>query len=264
MNDVFYLSSSPALAEAVVAQYELQGYDFYDYVRSNRPFNAGIVLIISPINIQNQWINYTKLWKNYLETEVPNSQLVVLSFDKTTNPIMGDLLNLPLKFSAFLSKSVDIQNRDFFKYNSYYQSNIEAKLQRFFEGHGKESVMEVLYKLMRKLHLVERELRIGEWTFDQAIAEYFESDYTYKEWVEFRKRWNSYFEFFVYTPFCEIFAEINQKIKHISPFFDEKCEREDLFLNLECWKHLQYICDKLVKIREMSGKLLNNSTLMIQ
>lgn len=261
--NIICLSSNPALIRTVANKYGSQVCNFLDYQGRDAIHKADCFLIISPILVSGEWVVYDHLWFKYLRKHSPETRFAVLSFDKKLNSLSQDILALPDHFEGLF-----LQLPDSFEYGegglTHPNVKIEQKIQRFFAGHGKKSVMEVLYVLMRKLNLVQREINLGEWSFEKIFDEYLGSDYTDDKWKEFRLRWESYLSYFSYSPFKQDFKEIEQLITHISPFFDEKSEKKALFLNLECSKNLGLICKILVKIREESGVLLENRALLIQ
>ena len=259
---IAYISTNPKLNHAITQKYEGQGYQFQDFKNLSSLEIPTLFLLFSPLKIGDQWVDYQNLWQNYVAQNLPGCHIAICSFDQ--NPLHGhfDCFQLPERATAFfdgVSKEIGTNE----KYNGF-TIDIEFKLQRFFAGHGKESLMEVLYKLMRKLHLIEKEVNDGDWTFPKIISEYLDSEYTFRNWQDFRIKWDRYYQFFEYLPYRQLIVDIDQEIKYISPFFDGKCKSEDLFLHLECWKRLQTICTTLANIRKESGLLLKNNSLIIQ
>ncbi len=248
--NVCYISSNLALAEAIVTKYQDDGVNFYDFRKVATVGMPDAVLIITPMYVQDRWISYVGLWQAYLFKKYPTVPFLAFSFDQNIDDQYFDLLKLQPTFAPYLEQSYRLMKKGG-STSVFFYDTIEQVLKRFFAGHGDESVMEVLYQLKRKMHVMARELRIGEWTYEKIVIECLGPDYTIRSWTELRNRWNRYAAFFEFSPYKNLFFEIGEKINLISPFFDKKCEREDLFLNLECESVIQSIIDTLAEIREM-------------
>ncbi len=247
-----YIAQNAKIIRSITNYYlhqEIEFVDFFDAMNNeNRDSRQLILLIFSPIYHNHHYIYCDFLWKRYLEINFPNAILISAGFHQTSHSNYLDLFNLPTNLHRFIGKAKTVA--DFWNPPLNRGLDLNEKLQAFFRAHGRESLIASLHKIKRKLHLVDRELKNGQWSFLKASQEYLQSGYAIARWREFRHRWKNYYCFFNYAPFYEKFKINDSIIERIHPFFANGCKNERLFLELNCWENIQFIQKSLAEIRD--------------
>ena len=209
------------------------------------------VLLSTPIKVYEEYINYIGIWKAYMLHQKGNAKLLEVGFRVTSSKNYLNLLELPEKLEEAVDRAETIKKAKFLPHPM--NLDLREKMKRFWDGHGKESVGEVLYKIKRKIHLIDRELERGDWEYQKIIAEYFDDNYIQQQWQKFINRWNYYSPYFKYSPFCHKFTNINQIISSIHPFFKEHFNEEQFFHSLEVWKNISEVQLTLADLMEHYG-----------
>ncbi len=253
--DIACITSNVSLIDSLASHYEREGIRFFDYFGATQSKSVeiedDIYLIFSPIFHNRSYIYYDILWKRYLNKQNPNAVLLTAGFAKGPQNNYLDLLDLPAKLQSCISQTKAVKE----KWVPFYNGGIrmEERLHLFFKGHGKQSVLDVLHRIKRKIHLVERELQHGDWSYHKATSEYLGSGYVSERWQDFKTRWINYYEYFAYSPFREEFLEIDGMISAMDAFFLDGYTDENLFYKLRIWEQIQVLQSKLTEIRDQYG-----------
>ena len=218
--------------------YQQRGFDYSE---------LSILILADLFPIEQQWYNLVNVWQQYLLTHNFNGKLFVVGFEKNDHPLFLDafhLPNLPLPLGTnerFQSMGVPL----------VIPNTIEGKdaLKRFFDGHGQQSMMAVVYKLKRKLNLLQREINAGEFQYDLLIKEYIDAKVLTKWWKAIKIRWENYKALFYWLPDCHKLHQISAHISKIDPFFMEDCKYMELFNNLDVVGNFTLLQSDLAEIR---------------
>ena len=245
------ITSNNRFLKALADQYRHQNIRFFDYFEAVELPTAHIYLIFSPIYHNRSYIYYDILWKRYLQKKNPGAVLLTAGFvEGPQHSNYLDLLNLPAELQACIKETKTVGEH----WTPVYCGGLrmEKKFQLFFRGHGRESVLDVLHKIKRKIHLIERELKAGEWSYQKAAAEYLGSGYVTERWKDFEARWENYFEFFAYTPFHWLFQELDAVMRQVRPYFLGGYTSEDLYFKLMIPEKIEVLHSKLTEIRDQN------------
>ena len=246
------ITSDDRYLPALTGFYRKENIRFFDYFKTIELPATHIYLIFSPIYHNRSYIYYDILWKRFLFKNNPDAVLLTAGFKEgPQHNNYLDLLNLPAELQSRIKKTKTVGEL----WTPVYCGGLrmEEKLQLFFRGHGRESVLDVLHKIRRKIHLVERELKAGEWSYDQAAGEYLGSGYITERWKEFEARWGNYFEYFAFTPFRKLFQELDLMIRQIRPYFLGGYTSEELYFQQQIPEKIGILHSKLTEIRDQNG-----------
>lgn len=248
MMKVYYLASDPRYIAGLKNYTEKQGLDLIPYHNSKVPEDFEVMLIFSPLRTFSIATLPELIWKKFLSQQNPNIKLIIASFKKTGHPNHIDLLNLPSNFVRFTQRSktvaevwipVELEGLD-----------LQEKLNRFYEGHGQESIIDSLGKILRKIKIINNELKNKTSTYQEVATAILDSNYHTEQWQRFRTRWKSYMSIFTYLPFYDELKLLEERIETISPFFHENGSTESSYINLNCYDNFFYIYDKLERLKK--------------
>jgi len=209
------------------------------------------LLLHAPIKVYEEYIYYGEIWKAYLLHQKIEVKLIEVGFGPVHSKNYLNLLELPNQLEGVLHNAESIKMTALQPFS--VGIDLREKMKRFWDGHGKESVGEVLYKIKRKIHLIDRELERGDWAYKKIIETYFDDNYIQQQWQKFINRWNYYAPYFKYSPFCHKFTNINQIISSIHPFFKDDFNEEQFFHSLDVWKNISEVQLTLADLMEHYG-----------
>lgn len=246
--DIVCITSDSRLLHLLSSKYEGEMIRFIDFSEVQDFSTSHIYLIISPIYNNRSYIYYDVLWKRFLLRKFPDSILISAGFLSGPRENYLNLLDLPLSIREFLHPLKSVKRHVMPPLP--YGERMEDKIHQFFKGHGKESVLDALNKICRKLHLIDREIAKYGSSYKAAAALYLDTEYTQEQWTKFEVRWKNYFELFNYTPFRHEWKLLNDMISFMAPFFEKGCKEENLYFNLNIWENAQKLLDKFTEIRD--------------
>ena len=242
------------LHESFRNKYESDDTLFFPYEYWKKPIinwqEIDVCLIFIPIKVNNEYIYYSNTWKKFLRSNNSQCQLIDVGFGKT--PSSHSYINL---FELPDDLNMEPGNAEIEKepQNLNFGTDMQNKIARFLKGHGQESVVDALHKINRKIHLLKREIDLGEWDFDKILQMYFSGDYVTTQWIKFKTRWSYYLPYFSFTPFCHKFFTIDKKISIIHPFFNNQTRDQNLFYELDVWENFSAIQHTLAELMEHYG-----------
>ncbi len=202
-------------------------------------------LLFSPIWQYEHFISCDKLWKQYLQQEYPTIKFITVGTIKKSQPNYIDILHPPTNFNLFLNRANTVVS-DWTPVNTG-GVNLAAKLNRFLEGHGTDSVVEIFSSLRRDVKVIDRNLILGD-SLQRIKQEYSGFQKFTAGWTTFRNRFSNYFSYFECVPFFFLFQKIYIFSEEIHPFFANTCQSEDLF-------HELAIPDKIAAIQQLLSKI---------
>ena len=205
-----------------------------------------ILLVVSPFYCNNIYISAEAIWKRYLHLNSPDAIMLTAGFKTAKHSNYLDLLQLPANPQAFISRAKTAAG----KWEPPFSGglNIAEKLRRFYQGHGDDSVTDVLHTIIRIFSIADVELKQYQTPFEELKADLFVSNAVTTKWRELKNRWVNYLPFFQCLPFWDIFIGVDQLFDQIDPFFATDCAEEMLFWELNCLETLKQIKDQLATI----------------
>lgn len=205
-----------------------------------------ILLMVSPLNCNNIYVSSEAIWKKYFQLNSPDTIMLTAGFKSVEHTNYIDLLHLPADPKAFIKNARPALE----KWEPPFSGglNIEEKLQRFYQGHGDESVTDVLYTIIRIFSIAHVEMQQYDTPFADLQKELFSLNAVSAKWLELKNRWVNYIPFFHCLPFWHTFMEVDRLFDHIDPFFASDCSEEMLFWDLNCLETLKEIKDQLASI----------------
>ncbi|MCB9048925.1 MAG: hypothetical protein H6556_05785 [Lewinellaceae bacterium] len=233
--------------------FERQNVRFVTYTGKGQLEEFPGLMIFIPIECQGQLVSPVDIWRQFLAREHPEKRLAIAGVEAIEHHNYLDLLALPRNFFDFFDNLKAVDAEDWIKLDTE-ALDMEEKMRRFYEGHGKESVTYTLSKISLKIEILST--RLKETGYQQAWEELFEPlegetvAYTEEKWKELHRRWGHYVSFFQYLPFREEMLEVGRLIAYVSPFFEHNCREEVLFTQLESRKNIDRIFEILDTIKQ--------------
>lgn len=205
-----------------------------------------ILLIVNPFRCNNIYISAEAIWKKHLHLNKPDTTLLTAGFKSVKHSNYIDLLQLPDDPHAFIAQAKVAAE----KWDPPFSGglNIEDKLKRFYQGHGDDSVTDVLHTIIRIFSIANVEMKQYGTSFDELRADLFFLNGVREKWVVLKNRWVNYLPFFRCLPFWNTFSEVDKMFDYIDPFFSADCSEEMLFWELNCLETLKQIKDQLASI----------------
>lgn len=208
--------------------------------------NDDVLIIQEPVFINNNYLSVSLCWKNYLQLHSPKSVLLNAGFGNGQDLNYLDLLDLPRDSNAFLFNARVVDEE--WTPVSTGGVDVSQKLQRFFEGHGDESVTDELHKMLRVCKIARDELKIHEAPFAEVSTELLLPNKLPHKWNVLQSRWQFYIAYFKSLPFYEDFAALEEIFNTVAPFFTGGCLDENLFWETNCVERLEQLKTGLEKI----------------
>lgn len=230
--------------------FSVQGEGFQSY---KPPFDKdldtkkGDVLILQePIIINNNYLSVSLCWKRYLKLHSPKTILIIAGIGKIQDANYLDLLQLPDDVQTFIESAKQVEEE--WIPTTSGGIDVAKKLNRFFEGHGDESVTDELYKMLRICKIAKDELTIHKTDFESVKNELLLANKLPHKWNVLQSRWQFYMPFFRGLPFFSHFQALDEILETLAPFFTSDCEKEDLFWKTDCVERLEMLKTGLEKI----------------
>ncbi|MFM9950021.1 MAG: hypothetical protein ACKV1O_18950 [Saprospiraceae bacterium] len=229
---LYYLTSDQRYLEALAPYFGAQGYDLLPYTEGIEKTKNLVLLIFSPLKCGNVRISPENIWKKYLKAENPQARLINIGFEEAVHSNYIDILNLPEQLSEFIKKAMLAHET----WQPVFTGGLEMfdKLNRFFKGHGRESLTSELINVKTTTEALNNAVSIRKWTYEAAALAAFNDDYVWKNWNAFFDRWIYYYPVLNYLPFSNEIHHINEVIEEIEPFFSKQGQDVNLFFVLDC------------------------------
>lgn len=251
--EILALYSTAQFLEAQSCYFERQEIKFVPYTGITQLKEYPALVIFIPIECRGQFVSPVETWRRYLAGHHPRTRLIISGVEAINHHNYLDLLALPIDFSVFFHNLRAVNDAGWRPLETEAM-DMQDKLYRFYEGHGKESVTYTLSMIRRKMETLAT--RLKETGYQQAWKEIFEplgdeaAAYTEEKWKELIRRWEHYAPFFRYLPFSEEMEEVGRRIEIISSFFENNCREEELYARLEPKKNIDRIYEILNTIKQ--------------
>ena len=211
------------------------------------PSELSVVLLADLVEVEQQWYNLVNIWQAYLMDHGFAGKLLVIGFERNEHPFFIHAFQVT-GWGEKVEVSETTQSWGVPFIVTHALEGREA-LKRFFDGHGQQSIMATVYKLNRKLNLLQREIKAGEFHYDTLIQDHIDAKVLVKWWNAIKARWENYKELLLWMPGCHKIYQIRAHISKIDPFFREDCKYMELFNNLDVIGNFTLLQSDLAEIR---------------
>lgn len=248
MKQISYIATNRQLPQALHPWFEAQNYSLQallNYDKTGIPplSNTNILLLFVPFFHNNVYISIENVWKKYLELNYPNILLLTAGYIKHTHANYLDLLQLPENLEYFIEHAKSLSEFESMPFSGGLI--IEDKLQKFYEGHGDESLTDELGKVYRIVTMATDEVKIHQSSYIEILENLFQANNIVEKWGVLINRWHNYLPFFEGLPFFGTFKEVDAILKQIAPFFEQECKTESQLIDFHIKEKLHIIKQKL-------------------
>lgn len=171
------------------------------------------VLVFNPCWVETGYFNATEIWRRFLLQYSPESPLFIAGYQQTSDPNELDLLNLRNYDLEWWQSALSVQMLA--SKPEHRDSSLMYKLQRFFAGHGSDSVVAVLSRVRLVVQMAQRELQKMQTPYSEIYADLVAPAQLAQKWTEWRNRWVNYYPLFTFTPIAaelKSIAEATQQL----------------------------------------------------
>ena len=248
MTSVCLLTSNETakikLQNVFAEDFTVQEYDIED-----PPNKIDWLLIEERFRIENTYYDLFNLWKDYLKDYTISPPKVSIltqhrsSYEMNTNYLyVPDLTEIIIKNAYKNAKNVKFYNNI-----PKSENNIREQLEKFFTGHGAQSLfLKLNYLRMSIINTEESITGENGRTFQDASTRMIPMA---KElWNEFLDRWENYEVYFKYTPFADSYKIIPTLLDEIRPFFNLEMPSEKEFLSFSLKANIEKTRTELKKM----------------
>ena len=212
-----YATTNELLPRYLAKQMAPAGYQLVPFSENLVLENFKVVILFSPMFLNDHYVSPDAVWQKYFKIRTPNLRLISAGFAGPVHPNYLELPNIAADFGGFLSQAVPV-SADTPPVNTG-GLDMAAKLERFFEGHGGESIMSVFNTLQRAIVIINY-LKTQPGGEKEIINAYFNNDADFlQRWRQFSLRWNFYFPFWSCLPVISLFNNIDNHIKILDQVF---------------------------------------------
>lgn len=212
---VFILSQLDKVAQKVQATIEQANRE----VQLVSLLDAEYVFLHMPIFVNKMYTSPEQIWKNYLNVHNYDCKLITLSLNRVQHHNHIYLLKLEEQLPKVLTTALPAD--DNWTPVSSGGLDMKKKLNRFFTGHGEESLIDALDKVDEILEDFRTSTKSVNEKLLQSELDYFQKEVN-ERWPRFINRWESYYPLLKNLPFeDQLFLmnreviEINEKLKKI-------------------------------------------------
>ncbi len=194
MKPVYYFSDDPPFSKRWADWLNTQGYDPILY-NPLQPQAVEVLLLLTPLLIDNKWISIENVWKRHFENISPSVKIIQAGIHEIqSRPNYLHLYAFPDDFSALVADSVSVTTWEPYPIGG---EDLGDLLSIYFSGHGTEGIVEWLNKVKSSLESVSYRFNkkepVGElqtWLIHPEIRYDEESKALLGRWNHFR----SYFD----------------------------------------------------------------------
>lgn len=223
-----YATTNELLPRYLAKQLAPSGYQLVPFSENIDLDSLSVIILFSPMFLNDHYVSPDAVWQKYFKIRAPHLRLVSAGFAGPIHTNFLELSDMPADFGGFLSQAVPV-SADTAPLNTG-GLDMAAKLRRFFEGHGGESVHAVLTDLRSATVTISTLLKQPA-GLETVQAEYFgnTADFLLR-WRQFSERWNRYFPFLGCLPFAASFQKIHHHINTIDQIFNSNHVDVNLYM----------------------------------
>lgn len=213
-----YATTNELLPRYLAMHLEPAGYRLVPYADNLSTNSLSVIILFSPMFLNDRYVSPDAVWQKYFKIRTPNLRLISAGFAGPVHPNYLELSEISTDFDDFLSQALPV-SADMLPLNTGGQ-DMAAKLGRFFEGHGAESIWQVFNALQRAAAVIAylQSQPGGEQNINNA---YFglDSDLI-QRWQRFSLRWKVYSPFWNCLPVISLFNNIDNHVKILDQVFN--------------------------------------------
>lgn len=225
-----YFSTNYELPNYLQKHLKSEGFSLEKY-QIGTTVQAPIFLLFSPVWHHQHFISCDSLWKNYFQKKHPNTKLISVGIKGVSHSNYIDLLRLPNDFHAFFEQALTAQEK--WTPTDTEGLNMDKRLKRFLQGHGSDSVSEILSPIKNGMTIIQDEL-MNNGDFSEIWHNYIIPVGLHYKWFVLTNRFSNYYPFFDCLPFFKNFKKVHGLIQDLQPFFQHQKADETLFKQLDC------------------------------
>lgn len=182
--------------------------------KNDLPSSFAVALLL-PAWSGNLFLAPQSLWYRFLLQEHSHLRLFFVSYEKKDYCNHFDLLKLDEYTKNDWHQAPNVAEMPPFPFIEGV--NLHNKLERFFAGHGDDSVVAVLSRIRLVVQMASRELSGLQTPYSEIFKELVQPAQLHLKWVEWKNRWIHYYPLFQFTPFA---AEL-EKIANLTDSLEE-------------------------------------------
>ncbi len=206
------------------------------------------LLLFTPFPYEGQYIAAEKIWAHYLRIHHPGVRFFTAGLARAQPGVTNhlDLLNLPDSFSDFFGRTesplpapcVDTEGLP-----------LRDKLVRFFDGHGKESIFDVLSDITRLLGMAETAAQRHGDAFETVKTDFLNK--LPQLWAALKNRWHNYYPLLLCLPVAGVLRETDRLIAEADrDYMLQICTNERLYQDQTLLNLLHSIQKSLLKVQQ--------------
>jgi len=238
---IHYIASNLRVAERLAMLPASEGMELRLLHDARKPWadpdwqSVTTLLLFTPFGYEGQYIAAQKIWAHYLRTQQPGVRFFTAGTSKAQSGVTNhlDLLDLPGSLPDFFLQADSARPAQVVDTEGV---QLHDKLVRFFDGHGKESIFDVLSDITRLLGMAE--------SAAQRYGDPFETvktDFLNKlplRWTELKNRWNNYYALLLCLPVAAVLQKTDMLIAEADRRYmvqictDERLYQDQTLLNL--------------------------------
>ena len=240
-------SSDAQIVEGLIRRYPNEQWVWFQKANElvvGEADDSKVIVLRSPVQIGSILASPERAWKKYLANQAPNTIFIIAGFVETQHSNYLDLLDLPEDLESFVNQALPAgQNWEPINTGA---ADMTEKLKSFFSGHGKDSVLDILSRILRPLKMTLDAVIVQHRNFQEA-ADFLLTELP-EHWQSLESRWQRYFFLFNCLPFFDLFEKSNILIQDLSPYFEQE--------NFKHWgiAELELIYETIVSIKELMSK----------
>lgn len=246
-KQVLYYARNENVPRYLNAKLQPHGYELVKYeIGAEIDQETSIFILFSPVKCNDRYVSCDASWKQYFQKKNADIRFITVGFakapqDEDAQKNYMDLLKLPADFDAFFAAALKASG----DWTPAYTGGIDMqeKLQRFFEGHGMDSVDQVFSSVKANINFIDGRLKRG-YKLETICREYSGFPIFIERWTIFRNRFSNYYPFFKCLPFFSLLEKIYNLTEKIDPFFQSGNQVEALYRELK-------VSERILEIHEL-------------
>lgn len=222
-----YATTNELLPRYLAKSLESAGYELVPYIEKLDLDSFAVIILFSPMFLHDHYVTPDAVWQKYFKTHKPGLRLISAGFAGPVHSNYLDLSDIPADIDGFISRALPV-SADIAPAN-VGGLDMTAKLKRFFEGHGGESIMNVFNALQRATSVIGY-LQAQPGGEAEINSAYFgpDADFVHR-WRRFSQRWARYHSFFVCLPFYSLFQKMDENVNKLDQVFNSVLLDLDLY-----------------------------------
>lgn len=205
------------------------------------------LLLFTPVWSRRSYLAGETLWWQHLRLHAPQCRLLLAGYQSIADSNYLDLLQLDSLEPDWLTQTQAVADGT---PPAMEGVDLAEKLQRFFAGHGEDSVVAVLSRLRLIAQMAQREVVQMGTPYEAAYEELIRPAQVDRKWQEWRNRWINYTPLFKYTPFSTTLAELSAAMNTLEDWMKSGGQSPEPIVNGEVLAVLNHVREQLQRIEQ--------------